>query len=121
MLEAVETLKARSDFLLVQGKGKKWISQGLVLQVRENDLGLIRIGYTVTKKTDKSAVNRNRIKRRMRAVAAEILPLQAKGGCDYILVGRPATATRPFDQLLRDVVWCLKKMGYHAQGQGKEE
>lgn len=105
-------LKNRADFVLMNGRAKKWVSHGIVLQVRENDLGEMRVGYTVTKKTDKSAVNRNRIKRRLRAVAADILPLHAKKSCDYVLIGRPATTTRPYDTLCEDLKWCLKKLGY---------
>lgn len=103
-------IKNRSDFLSIQSKGKKWVSHGLILQTAPNDLEQKRIGYTVSKRVDKSAVKRNRIKRRLRAVAAEILPEFAIGNQDYILVGRPATATRPYDALVKDLRWCLKKM-----------
>lgn len=111
-LTAVKMLTARSDFLIVQGKGKKWVSHGLILQIRQNDLGHIRTGYTVTKKVDKSAVKRNRIKRRLRAVAADVLPHYALDGHDYILVGRKLTLRRPYDMLLKDLKWCLRKSGF---------
>lgn len=77
-----------------------------------NSLGVVRVGYTVTKKTDVSAVKRNRIKRRMRAAAAATLPLYAVPSMDYVLIGRPGTATRPYDTLCNDIQWCLEKMGY---------
>ena len=100
----------RSDFLKIQSKGRKWISHGLVVQTAPNEDGIKRIGYTVTKRVDKSAVKRNRIKRRLRAVAADVLPTGAAGGQDYILVGRPGTAVRPYDLLCEDLRWCLRKM-----------
>lgn len=109
-LAKLTRLKKRSDFLCVQSKGRKWVSQSFILQVRENDLEELRVGFTVTKRTDKSAVKRNRIKRRMRAVAADILPDYAIGGHDYILVGRPQTATRGYDVLCKDLKWCLRKL-----------
>lgn len=118
MLEAMEVLTARSDFLCVQGNGQKWVSHGLVLQFRENDQSALRVGYTVTKKTDKSAVKRNRIKRRLRAVAADVLPLHARKGVDYVLVGRPASALRPYEELKRDLIWCLKKTGFYEKQDG---
>lgn len=105
----------RADFLMIQGKGKKWVSHGLIIQVHKNDLGIRRIGYTVSKRVDKSAVKRNRIKRRLRAVAADMLPVIAKDGYDYVLVGRPATATRPYDTLKNDIKWCLGKMELLAE------
>ncbi|PCI55315.1 MAG: ribonuclease P protein component [Alphaproteobacteria bacterium] len=111
-LTAIKMLTARSDFLTVQGKGKKWVSHGLTLQIRQNDLGYIRTGYTVTKKIDKSAVKRNRIKRRLRSVAADVLPHYALDKHDYILVGRKLTAMRSYDDLVNDLKWCLRKSGF---------
>lgn len=108
-LAALTMLTARSDFLAIQKHGKRWTSRGLVLQVRENDVGIIRVGYTVTKRVDKRAVVRNRIKRRLRSIAADILPLKAKVGYDYILVGRASTNTYPYKQLMTDLKWCLKR------------
>ena len=103
-------IKKRSDFLHIQSKGRKWVSHGLTIQTKPNEDNIKRIGYTVTKRTDKSAVKRNRIKRRLRAAAADILPAHAKNGHDYILVGRPQTLTRPYETLKNDIKWCLGKM-----------
>ena len=104
-------IKKRADFLKIQGKGRKWVSHGLIVQTAPNEDGLKRIGFTVSKKVDKSAVKRNRIKRRLRAVASDVLPTGAKDAQDYILVGRPQTATRPYETLCEDLRWCLRKMG----------
>ena len=92
------------------------MSHGLTLQAMPNDLGCIRVGFTVTKRTHKSAVKRNRIKRRLRAVAADILPLYAKDSCDYILVGRALSAIRPYETLQDDLKWCLRKMDLSRNG-----
>lgn len=102
-------LVKRSDFLCVQSKGQKWVSQSFVIQILKNDLDVIRIGYTVSKKIFKSAVKRNRVKRRLRAVAADVILTRAVSGYDYILVGRQQTLTRPYEELLSDAKWCLKK------------
>lgn len=108
----LKMIKKRADFLNIQQSGKKWVSHGLILQFKENDLGdQIRIGFTVSKRVDKSAVKRNRIKRRLRAVASDILPLYAKAGMDYVLVGKSIGATRAYDDLCNDLKWCLKKTG----------
>jgi len=110
-------LKKRADFLWIQSGGKKWVSQGLVVQVAKTpehksaDIdAAIRCGFTVTKRTDKSAVHRNRMKRRLRAVAADVLSVHGLGGYDYILVGRPDTMTKPYASLCKDLKWCLRKM-----------
>lgn len=109
-LSAIEMLTARSHFLAVQGSGKKWVSKSLIIQVKQNDLGVIRTGFTVTKKTEKTAVKRNRIKRRLRAAAADVLTKHAKQGYDYILVGRRETLTKDYKTMTGDLKWCLKKL-----------
>ncbi len=114
-LKAINMLTARSDFLKVQSKGKRWVSHGLILQIYKNDLDIIRVGYTVSKKVDKSAVKRNRIKRRLRAVAAQILSKNVEKGHDYILVGKKMTARRGYNELINDLIWCLKKTGFYQE------
>ncbi len=115
-LPANEMLTARRDFVTVQNKGKKWVAKGLVLQIYKNDFGIIRTGYTISKKVSKSAVKRNRVKRRLRSVVADVMPCM-ESGYDYILVGRKETLTRPYTVLVSDLKWCLKKMGlYHKAG-----
>lgn len=110
-------LTKRADFLLVQNKGRKWVSHGLIIQVRANEMNTHRIGFTVSKRVDKSAVKRNRIKRRLRAVAADILPDIAPPGYDYVLVGRKETLNRPYQTLCKDLRWCLRKMGLEKETQ----
>ena len=69
-----------------------------------------RIGFTATKKIG-NAVMRNRAKRRLRALAREILPDAARPGWDYVLVGRPeATATRDFALLRADLEGALRRV-----------
>lgn len=111
-------LKKRADFLRIQSGGKKWVSKGLVVQVAQTPEDIaslsaanaMRCGFTVTKRTDKSAVKRNRMKRRLRAVAADVLAPHGVGGYDYILVGRPETLTKPYAVLCSDLKWCLRKL-----------
>lgn len=117
-IKSLERLKKRSDFLKMNAQAAKWVAHGLVLQALPNDLGKTRVGFTVSARTDKSAVGRNRIKRRLRAAAAEILPVHARKSCDYVLIGRPQSALRPYDALVGDLKWCLGKLGF--DGQGKE-
>lgn len=120
-LAGLITLADRRDFLDIQSNGKKWVAGGLILQVKENNLGLKRIGFTVSKRVDKSAVKRNRIKRRLRAVAADVISAHAKGGCDYILVGKRSTPDRSYATLVNDLKWCLKKTGYYHKTERDNE
>lgn len=111
-MKQVDRLKRRSDFLRVQKAGIRWVSKGLVLQVADNGTDRPRFGLTVTKRLEKSSVRRNRMKRRLRAAAYEVLSEKAKPGVDYIISARTETADRLFTDLCRDLEWCLGKMGY---------
>lgn len=109
-MKDLDRLKKRSDFLAVSASGAKWVSKSMIVLAVRHD-GPVRYGITVTKKLDKRATVRNRMKRRLRAVCAEILPAVAANG-DYVLIARPETASRPFDELRRDLRWCLGKLGH---------
>ena len=62
----IERLKKRRDFLAA-AKGSKAARRAFVLEARERgDDGPARFGFTVTKRTAKKAVERNRIRRRLR-------------------------------------------------------
>ena len=75
---------------------------GFVLLVRDRedaDVGM-RVGFTVTKKIG-GAVIRNRMKRRLRAIAREIVPAKGFPGSDHVMIGRANGVEREF-ALLRD-------------------
>ena len=107
---AVTTLTKRRDFLAANG-GKRAPMPGFVLLMRVRDDGdaTMRIGYTVTKKIG-NAVVRNRIKRRFRALAHEVLPTDGVRGADHVLIGRADGLTRDFAQLKRDLAKALARV-----------
>jgi len=84
---------------------------GFVLLVRDRADGddAMRLGITVTKKIG-GAVVRNRMKRRFRALAREILPEAGFEGADHVLIGRAGGVERPFDQLSAELAKALAKL-----------
>ena len=60
----------------------------------------MRVGFTVTKKIG-GAVIRNRMKRRFRALAREIVPMKGISGSDHVIIGRARGIERDF-RLLRN-------------------
>lgn len=84
---------------------------GFLLQARDRgDSGGARIGYTCSKKLG-NAVMRNRAKRRLRALARQVLPGLARPGWDYVLIGRPgATAERDFAAMARELDAAMRKV-----------
>jgi ribonuclease P protein component len=110
----VERLKKRADFLRVASVRRKWAARGLVLQAAPvdmtNERAISRVGFTVTKKVG-NAVIRNRVKRRLRAVAQDIMPAHAESGWDYVIIGRHNTIKRDFPDLKSDLKSALVKVG----------
>ena len=109
--KSVGRLKKRSDFLRVQKSGRKWVAKGMVVEVAENENLGIRYGLTVSKKVSKLAVTRNRIRRRLKAVASDVLGVYGTYDLDVVLIGRVSTEKRGFEDLKQDLRWCLSKMG----------
>ena len=85
---------------------------GFILQVRARDDGdsMMRVGYTVTKKIG-NAVVRNRMKRRLRALARELLPEAGVRGADHVLIGRNGGIERDFAVLRTELIKALAKIG----------
>lgn len=105
-------LKTRQEFLAVAGARRKFTTPGLMLQAMaraDADAAEARVGFTASRKVGNSVV-RNRSKRRLRALVDEIMPAQALGGTDYVLVCRQETAVRPFDDLRRDLTTALGRL-----------
>lgn len=104
------TLRKRADFLAA-AKARRQGMPGFLLQARaRGDESGPRIGYTCSKKLG-NAVMRNRAKRRLRALAREILPGRARDGWDYVLVGRPeATVSRDFAAMRAELTAALDKV-----------
>lgn len=110
-MQKMGRLKRRSCFLRVQKDGKKWVSKGLILQAAQSeDPENSRFGITVTRRVSKSAVVRNRIKRRLRAAACDVIPDHVKNGLDFVLIGRAETERYPYADLKKDLKWCLGRL-----------
>lgn len=132
----LEKLRKRQDFLAANG-GRRWSAPGFVLLVRkrpdapgrmpdqpdesqmrdqangnQTDAGPPRVGFTVTKRVGTSVV-RNRLKRRLRALAREILAPKAIAGTDYVLIGRSGGLTRAYSDLVSDLERALRKLAQH--------
>ena len=75
-------------------------------QDRDDGDDAVRFGLTVTRKIG-AAVLRNRIKRRLRAACASVLPLHGETACDYVLIARADAAQQPFAALLDDLKRAL--------------
>ncbi len=67
----------------------------------------MRVGFTVTKKIG-GAVVRNRMKRRFRALAREIIPAKGIAGADHVMIGRAKGIERDFGLLKLELAGALE-------------
>ena len=75
----------------------------------------MRVGFTVSKKVG-NAVERNRVRRRLREIVRLAPPARMRPGYDYVLIGRRAALDLPFDRLVEDFDRALGRV--HAGRQG---
>ncbi len=106
----MQTLKKRRDFLNIASTGIKWVTPAFAIQMG-CDFVCTKpvIGYTATRKIG-GAVQRNRAKRRMRALAAELLPTQGRKNSGYVLIARKSMVSKKYVELQADLKWALKRM-----------
>jgi ribonuclease P protein component len=101
-------LTQRSQFLKA-ARGAKASRRAFVLQMVEVPDASAGLGYTVTARTGNS-VERNRIRRRLRA-AARANARQFAAGRDYVLIGRRDALHEPFDKLVGGLAAALGEIG----------
>ena len=105
----MDRLRQRADFLAV-ANGARASAAGFVVQTRlRNDNGPVRVGFTVTRKTG-TATERNRIRRRLRALMRQLPAVSLRPHSDYVLVGRRAALHRDFAVMLDDLRSALHRL-----------
>jgi len=99
-------LTRRAEFQRV-ARGRRWSAETFTLQSRrrdkpEADLPGARVGLTVTRKVG-CAVERNRVRRRLKEALRAAQPLETEGDHDYVLMARREALGRRFTALVDDV------------------
>jgi ribonuclease P protein component len=112
----ITTLKKRSEFLRIRG-GARCPTPPFVLEVKPRieqtaATAPARFGFTITKALG-GAVERNRIRRRLKAAVTAVAGSSAWPGQDYILIARKAALDIPFDALKKDLERAFHRV-HHA-------
>ena len=105
----MDRLRQRADFLAVANGARISSSAFTLRSRRRDDLGPIRVGFTVTKKNG-NAPERNRIRRRLRAAVRALDAMAMRPHHDYVLVGRRAALTCDFSTMLDDLRSALQRV-----------
>jgi ribonuclease P protein component len=112
----MERLKRRTDFRAITEAGVRAPAKAFVLQaLRREEQGSIRVGFTVSRQVG-NAVERNRVRRRLR----EMVRLKSKeaftSGYDYVLIGRRTALTCPFGDMTEELDGALRRVATGAAG-----
>lgn len=112
----MERLRQRADFLAA-ASGIKIAATAFVLQARKRaDDKPARFGFTVSKKVG-NAVERNRVRRRLREIVRLSGANRMRSGHDYVLIGRRAALKVPYARMTDDFEGALRRV--HAGRDGK--
>ena len=104
-------LRRRSEFLRAAASGQSRVTPAFKIQAAPRaDAEEPRFGFTVTKKTG-GAVERNRIRRRLRQALRLGGALAAAQGYDYVFVARRAALTTPFSELIAQMAEGISRIG----------
>jgi ribonuclease P protein component len=111
----VATLKKRTEYLRVR-KGSRCATPAFVLEAKariDADRALPvdepRYGFTITKQVGK-AVERNRIRRRLKAAIGNVGPSHARGEFDYVLIARRPALTAQFAGLMSELIKAFARV-----------
>src|SRR5205085_12665731 len=108
--QRLTTIKKRADFRAANS-GRRVPTPGFVLLVRDRKDAdtAMRVGFTIPKKIG-GAVIRNRMKRRFRALAREIVAARGLAGADHVMIGRAKGVERDFGLLRSELSSALDRL-----------
>ena len=111
MLPKKYRLNKRKDFENVFKNGKFFYNQYVTVKYLKNELDLPRLAFVVSNKISKKAVERNKIKRRLRAIFYTSLK-EVRPGLDYIIIVKAAIKEVSFMEMKESLNSLFKVKGF---------
>lgn len=108
MLKKESRITKKKEFDLIFSQGKGSYNKYLGIKTTKGAQEYCRFGIIVSAKVSKKAVQRNKIKRRIRAILLELLPSIKKN--DYIIITLPPIISCDYQQIKESILFNLKKL-----------
>lgn len=108
MLPKKNRLSEERDFEELKKAGKIAPGRFFGLLKKENGIGVTRFGFIVSTKVSKKAVERNRVKRLLRASCRNLLK-EVKEGFDFLLLAKKNLSQASQEQVQEDLKTILEK------------
>jgi ribonuclease P protein component len=112
-------LRKSSEFQRVRQQGRSVTSRLLILAWMPNDVAALRIGFVVSKRIAKHAVERNALKRRLSEAVRPLLP-ELSPGWDIVFSARRETLTADMQTLEQDIPALLRRARLLARPDQRE-
>lgn len=101
-------LRARSDFNKAYQTGKTRQGALVLVRARPNNKPFSRFGIVVSKKISKSAVTRNRVKRRISEIVRT--NLNRNNGFDIVIIAKTGIAESSPEALKQDIISTISHL-----------
>lgn len=108
MLTSPHRILETKDFKQVFQKGRSVFDPLFLLRYTRRDEQISRFGFVISTKVSKKAVQRNKIKRRLREITRKE-PLFLENGYDYVFIVKKPSVNAPFKQFKKAVLEALVK------------
>ena len=107
-LSRIWRLRSNTDFQRVRQQGQSISSRLLILAWNPNQAAQLRIGFVVSKRISKRAVQRNYIKRLLSEAVRDALPA-LPASTDIVFTARAQIATTDLHMLKHDMLSLLQR------------
>lgn len=110
MLSPQNRLKNKKEFEEVFKKGKGFERDFLFLKIKKSNSKKSKFGFVISRKINKKAVARNKIKRRLRGIIkGEISKIEP--GVDAVLIVKKDIEKKDFLEIKKTTIRLLKEAG----------
>jgi ribonuclease P protein component len=110
-----QRIRRKSDFEALRERGISRAHPLLVLRAAPNGLPYARFGFVVGRRVAAKAVDRNRVRRRLREIARRNA---VRGGWDLLFIARHAAVGVDFKELVAAVLGLERRVGLVESGEG---